>query len=207
MDDAGVRRVLHGIVNRMVSDGAAHEDLMQEALIHLFLLEQRRPQQTQSWYLQSCRFSLQNLCASGRSVDSMKRRHGRLDWPEDDGPSDWVHSRAEHKDEVLSQVSANDIVSLLSKRLSPREQLILTYLAEGLGVREIAVILKVSHPAVIKHRRKIAALALKLGIQPLPNGRRKKVDDSRQLDLPELELRPECRTCKYRAMALRGQCA
>jgi ATP/maltotriose-dependent transcriptional regulator MalT len=56
------------------------------------------------------------------------------------------------------------MIAILSRRLSQRERTILEYLAEGRGAREIATKLKVTHPCVIKYRRKIAALALKLGI-------------------------------------------
>jgi hypothetical protein len=45
--------------------------------------------------------------------------------------------------------------------------MILDRLVEGLGVREISRQLDVSHPAVIKSRRKIAGIAKKLAILPL----------------------------------------
>jgi DNA-binding NarL/FixJ family response regulator len=41
---------------------------------------------------------------------------------------------------------------------------VLQWLSEGRGTREIAKRLGISHPMVIKHRRKIAALAQKLSI-------------------------------------------
>ena len=67
-----------------------------------------------------------------------------------------------------AQVNAKEIVVLLSKHLTPREREVLACLADGLGVRDIARKLKFSHAAAIKHRRKIAALALKFGIASLP---------------------------------------
>jgi DNA-binding CsgD family transcriptional regulator len=65
---------------------------------------------------------------------------------------------------VLADVSAREIVSALSKVLSAKEMSVLQWLSDGLGTREIAKLLGISHPMVIKHRRKIAALAQKLSI-------------------------------------------
>jgi len=48
------------------------------------------------------------------------------------------------------------------------DRAILAYLMAGFACREIARRLGISHPAVIKHRRAIAALAIQFGITPLP---------------------------------------
>src|SRR5205085_1281 len=69
----GTREVLRKIIFKLTRDRALHDDLTQEALVHLWLREQQRPGQTQSWYLQSCRLFLQNFMRSGRSVDSKRR--------------------------------------------------------------------------------------------------------------------------------------
>ena len=140
---------------------------MQEALVHLWLLEERRPGQRQSWYLQSCKFHLQNYITAGRSVDSPKRRSGKIAFNGDD--YEGTQSDAASRDStVLTLASARDIFASLSCRLTPFEQAILTHLADGWGAREIAEQLEISHPTVIKYRRRIAAMALRLGILPLP---------------------------------------
>ena len=46
------------LVQRITANFALRDDLMQEALVHLWLTEARRPGQTRSWYLQSCKFHL-----------------------------------------------------------------------------------------------------------------------------------------------------
>lgn len=74
IEDAGVRRRLLTIVIRLERDSYSREDLMQEALLHVWLESARRPGQSLAWYMQSCRFHLQHLIASGRSIDSAKRR-------------------------------------------------------------------------------------------------------------------------------------
>ncbi len=167
IDDARTRELLSRVVFRLSSDPTVRQDLMQEALVHLWLLEARRPGQRESWYLQSCKFHLRNFISSGRSVDSPKRRAGKVAY----GDGENRHDRAfesSRDDVVFTLVSARDIFLMLSCRLTPFEQAVLGHLAEGLGAREIAERLEVTHPTVIKYRRKIAAMAIRLGIPPLP---------------------------------------
>src|SRR5438132_877048 len=68
---------LRRIADSLASDASERDDLVQEALMHLWLMECRRPGQSISWYLQSCRFHLQHYLARGRSVDSKKRSASR----------------------------------------------------------------------------------------------------------------------------------
>jgi len=75
----------------------------------------------------------------------------------------------------LSAVSSRDIFSLLVNRLKGPDQRVLGELAEGLGACEIAAKLSVSHVLVLKRRRRIAKLAIKLGINPLPGAGRRRV--------------------------------
>lgn len=167
IDDERTRKLLYRIVCLLTSDTELREDLIQEAMVHLWLLEERRPGQSRSWYLQNCKFRLQNYIAAGKSVDSLKRRNGRLS-SHGDGDEIGEFASQQNLDEALfAQLSARDIVSQLSSRLTEFEQSVLHHLSEGLRAREIATQLKVSHPTVIKHRRKIAALAMKLGIPSL----------------------------------------
>lgn len=169
IDDVRTRELLSRIVYRLSSDPAVRDDMMQEALVHLWLLEERRPGQRQSWYLQSCKFHLQNYITAGRSVDSPKRNSGRISIA--DGDEDFLPLQGDD-DAMLGQVSAQEIFALLSGRLTPFEQSILNHLSEGLGAREIAQRLEVTHPTVIKYRRRIAALAMRLGIPSYPKYQR-----------------------------------
>ena len=148
---------------------------MQEALIHLWLLEERRPAQSRSWYLQSCKFHLQNFIAAGRSVDSLKRMRGMVSLSDGDDHVEELISDFYGESTTFAHVSARDIMMSLANRLAPFERSVLGYLGEGLHAREIALRLNVTHPTVIKHRRRIAALAIRLGIPPLPKYRRSHV--------------------------------
>ncbi|MEO8429579.1 MAG: hypothetical protein ABI651_21000 [Verrucomicrobiota bacterium] len=156
------------IVRRLVSRAAAnvslHEDLMQEALVHLWQQEQRHPGQSQSWYLQSCRYHLQNYLQRGRSVDSAKHRavcrlssgDSRIEEGDDETP--------DGRTCVFAEVSAADMRAQLTKWLTPLERRILALLIQGFSLRETALRLLLSHTAVAKHRRRMALVAGSLGI-------------------------------------------
>src|SRR6266571_4749171 len=77
-EDASLRESLTQIIRGLTPNAALREDLLQEALIHLWLTETRRPSQTRSWYLQSSKFHLQQYLVSGRSVDSPNWKCKRL---------------------------------------------------------------------------------------------------------------------------------
>jgi hypothetical protein len=68
----------------------------------------------------------------------------------------------------LSAVTGKDLLCALGQHLNGTDKRILVALADGWGVWEIAAKLKVSHAFVAKRRRRIADLAMKLGINPLP---------------------------------------
>jgi DNA-binding CsgD family transcriptional regulator len=167
IEDVGILDQLGRIVVRLTSNTALRDDLMQEALIHLWQVQQQNPGQTKNWYVQNCRYHLLHYLALGRSVDSPKRRGGQVTpVSHQDDADEWL-DHVEAGTCVLEDVSARDIMAALAKSLSAREISILQWLAEGAGPREIAKRLSISHPMVIKHRRKIALLARKLAIEPL----------------------------------------
>ena len=169
VDELSTRDSLVRMVRRMTANLALREDLLQEALIHLWLTEARRPSQTRSWYLQSCKYHLLHYLASGRSVDSGKRRAGQLRPANDLDEWDGVPEEADSGNSVLTWVSARDIISLLLPQLMPHEKAVLHCFADGLGPREIGRKLKMSHTMVIKHRRKIASLFHRLEFTKIPN--------------------------------------
>src|SRR5579862_1673853 len=176
IDEERTRELLCRIVCRLTTDTALREDLIQEAMVHLWLLEERRPGQSRSWYLQNCKFHLQNYISAGKSVDSLKRKRGRVSFSSDcDEIGEFVNGNGNGTEldaAVFAQLNAQDIISLLSPRLTTFERSVLLHLSDGLPAREIAGRLKVSHPTVIKYRRNIAALAIRLGIAPFPQYRR-----------------------------------
>src|SRR5438067_792130 len=157
LDEPATREALLKIIRSITHHDALQDDLLQEALIHLWLMETRRPEQTKSWYLQSCKYHLLHYLSAGRSVDSGKRRSGQLMEPELDG---WIEQgeQVDADAAVFASVCARDLLSLLGKHLLPQERAVLSCLADGLGAREIGRRLGISHSMAIKHRRKIAAL-------------------------------------------------
>jgi DNA-directed RNA polymerase specialized sigma24 family protein len=151
----------------MAFDSTSQEELMQEALIFLWRLEESHPGQTQCWYLQGCRFYLQNYVRRGRSVDSARHGWTRVGEPQPDSDEEGEFHWPDTNGVIWEEISANDIISVLSAQLEPPEREALLWLAEGLSAREIASRQKVSHTLVNRRRDKIAALAVTFGIAPL----------------------------------------
>ena len=168
--NATIKKRLVGVINGLTRDRSLREDLMQEAMIHFWKAECERPGQTVSWYLQSCYFHLRHCLKSGRSIDSSRRRSLRIELPADGDLCDCLEWGPVEQS-VVAEVEVRESIRLLRRHLSPRERAILLCLAEGLRPREIARHLLLSHPTVNKCRRKIADLAIRLGIGPWRNSR------------------------------------
>jgi len=163
IEDERVLNSLGKIVNSLSHEPSWRDDLMQEALLHLWRSEQTRPGQSTSWYLQGCRFRLQHYLGAGRSLDSGKRRSNQVVVADEKFSTDLfeeLHTASGHFDEV----SARDLRRTISASLRPRECAVLDCLAEGLPTADIARRLRLSCPTVTKYRRKIAHLAAKLGM-------------------------------------------
>lgn len=159
-------RAVRGMVHMVSRDAAMHDDLMQEACIHLWLRETERPGQSSYWYLQSCRFHLQNLLRKGRSVDSCKHRQSLCLACELEEAGETAANWLAQEPSILSVVCARDLMEALTQWLTPREKETLALLADGLSLREIAQRLQLSHTSIVKHRRRIAEVARQLGVIP-----------------------------------------
>jgi DNA-directed RNA polymerase specialized sigma24 family protein len=162
--------MVRAVVARVVQDvGAAfslQEDLMQEALVHLWWKQLVCPGHRPSWYLKSCHFHLLDYLRNGRSVDSVKRSYLACELSGDNGEDDCPCNHPIAEEVARSRASALDILAVLKRRLNRTERKVLDLIAEGWGVSEVAAKLRVSHQAVSKCWRKIAALARRLGIFP-----------------------------------------
>src|SRR5262245_5019492 len=161
-NEAHIRRVLDSIIRRMTPNAALRDDLLQEAMLHLWLKEDSRPGQTASWYSQSCRFHLQHYLNSGKSIDSARRWRDQFQIDHNVNDDEVLGEPADSGNSVLTFVCAREIISLLKRHLSLQEQEVLDCLSDGMGAREISRKLKLSHTMVIRHRRKIASLFTRL---------------------------------------------
>ena len=135
-------------------------------MIHLWQQELRCPEQSESWYIQSCLFHLRNYVQRGRSLDSPRRRRARGSITTFPQRADSTEVETGRDESPLPTVCANEILELLLPKLKMREREILRCLAEGLEVGDIARKLRVTRQAVSKQRRKIALIATRLGIMP-----------------------------------------
>jgi RNA polymerase sigma factor (sigma-70 family) len=166
VNEPATREVLRRLVRTITANPVLWDDLFQEALIHLWTIEARRPGFTRSWYLQSCKFHLQHYLAAGRSIDSMKRREHQIHSDDSQEESQDLYEPVDTAESVFSGVCAREIVAMLSRQLQPHENAVLLCLADGLGPREIGRRLNISHTMVIKHRCKIAALLNRMERNP-----------------------------------------
>jgi len=137
VDEVSVRQSLVRLIRKLTGNGALREDLLQEALVHIWATEVGRPGQTPSWYLQSCKFHMLHYLASGRSVDSSKRRAGQWHSPDEPDGTNGFIDEMDSGNSVFASVSARDIISLLSPQLAQQERAVLNCFADGLGLREI----------------------------------------------------------------------
>jgi len=156
------------LVHCTTSNEALRDDLTQEALVHLWLVKTRRPGQTNSWYLQSCKFRLQHYLNSGRSIDSVKRRSSQVSFNSDSTEPNEDLDLVDTGTSVFSMVSARDLIAQLSRNLLPEEQAVLDCLADGLGSREIGRKLNVSHTLIMKRRQKLAGMLKELETISVP---------------------------------------
>ena len=181
-ESVSLREALAGMIRSMTPNPALREDLLQEAMVHLWLTETRRPDQTRSWYLQSCRFHLQHYLNSGRSIDSGKRWRDQLPLTDHSEEEEAAAEEGDSGNSVVNSVSVREIMSLLALQLSKQERAVLDCLADGLGPREIGRKLKLSHTMVIRHRRKIAALLTRLELPSPGHGPPPQANGSRRID-------------------------
>lgn len=164
VEDCRIQESLRRIVAGFTQHPQLQQDLMQECLVCLWQAECEQPGRTKSWYLQHCRFHVQHWLDLGRSVDSRKRDNGQTHVTVDETNPEVPINIDQLQETVPDEVCVRDLVSVLSKHLSRREQVVLNGLAEGFPLREVAARFKLSYPSALKYRRRIASLASKLGV-------------------------------------------
>jgi DNA-directed RNA polymerase specialized sigma24 family protein len=159
----------------LTGDFELQKDLLQEMFIHLVRVQGELPNRTLSWYIKSCEFHARNYLKHGRSIDSHKRARNSVpigqSSDEPDGRFLFAVDTVDPLD-AHSEMITKDLVDLIMRQLSDVQQQILFLLAHGFGVRETARELRMSHPAVLKHRKKIAVVARELLKEPPGAGSR-----------------------------------
>jgi RNA polymerase sigma factor (sigma-70 family) len=169
LEGTEIQNRLRSLVASLPIGGADCDDLMQEALIHLNERMAEEPGHAVSFYLQSCRFLIMNCLRQGCSIDSAKRH--RLRQPIDDFAQEVddpfpLPDALILDEQAVASLAMAEICEKLRLQLRPPRRQIFELLLEGVGIREIALRLNISHPAVVRHRLRIAELAVCLGLIP-----------------------------------------
>lgn len=163
IEEPAIRLKIRRLIEKTVNPSDLHDDFTQEAWLHLWQTEAKYPGRTLSWYYQSIRFHVQHLLQQGRSVDALKRRN-IVHSIEDDKNAVVLHNLGVDHLCPLCHASARDFLLQLRNCLDEVAGQVLTLLADGHGIREIASRTGVSPAMVLKHRGKIATAARRLGI-------------------------------------------
>ncbi len=171
MDDASFLKRLGHVVRSVTGEAECErQEFMQRAVIYLWHEEEIRPGQRPAWYLRRCWFFLQHEHRHDHRMEPVKHASVNLRRPIGSNPGrDAEDSEVElaGADLALSHVCARDLIAVLANRLHGVARLVWLDLADGLTVTDIAQRRELSHQAISKHRKSIAALALDLGILPL----------------------------------------
>lgn len=165
-DEPLIRDDLKRIVRSVTSTVAWHDDLLQEALIHLWLKETQFPGQTTSWYLQTCRCHVCDYLRRGVSVDSPKRSPDRCELTDESIDTEQIPECLILEGEAISLTCSRDLLEQLALHLDAINRNIVLLLVEGYNERETAERVGLSQPAVRKRRLKIARLSVALGFVP-----------------------------------------
>jgi hypothetical protein len=157
-------RGLHGIASGLTSNPNEQKNLMREMLAHFVRVRGLTPGQTLGWYFRSCEGHAREYLKLNRNIEPQDEfcfvgndRSG-LDprpAPPSVGPI-----------ELEGQRITSEVLDLFLPLLSDMSQQVLFLLMQGRGVREAGRQLGISHPAVIKHRKKIAHIAREFLQQP-----------------------------------------
>ncbi|MEI6085329.1 MAG: hypothetical protein WCS70_13660 [Verrucomicrobiota bacterium] len=159
--ESRIIKKLHGVAAKLTANDELRKDLMQEMLVHLCSVEVEKPGRTESWYIKSCEYRARNYLKVGRSVDSLKRTRDLVPLGQRSEDCDGhVFCLVDAVDPAdgHAELMAQEIIELVMPQLNETQQEIFYLLLKGLGLRAIGRELGMTHPAVIKHRRKIGRI-------------------------------------------------
>jgi len=161
---------LQAIATRFTSDPDCQKQLMNEMFLHLVRMRTVDPDRELNWYLKGCEGHARSIL---KPVESARVSMARSF--DETGPVDCdrravvaqtspVVGQIEIEGERIIQGERinGEVVSLLLPLLTDMQQQVLFLLMKGCGVREAGRQLGITHPAVIKHRKKIARIAHEL---------------------------------------------
>jgi hypothetical protein len=160
---------LQGIATRLTSDPEVQKNLMQEMFLHLIRIRTVDPDRALSWYLKSCEFHARNYLKPGERAPAPNDERNGTSFDEI-MPAGHERNGAEARSssplvgqiEIQGELITGDVLNLILPLLSDMQQQVLFLLMKGCGVREAGRELGITHPAVIKHRKKIARIAHEL---------------------------------------------
>jgi RNA polymerase sigma factor (sigma-70 family) len=156
VSDPRVRARLRSVARSIVVHSSDLDDVLQEMLIHLWRCELANPGQTESWYLQSCKFRGMDYLKRGRSVDSKRRTDCILVSIHSDADDDTPFFEPPDVRDFRDELFAGDVLSLLRERLTLSQRAVLDAFAKGDSVSEVSESLGCSHQYISKQRKKIA---------------------------------------------------
>jgi len=137
---------LREVASSLADDPRARVDLMRVMCAHLVDVRAARPGMDASWYVQRCEAQARQHL--GNSPIATGAATGMIVMPPVKPTPD---------NTPISLTKTTGSAGLLAG-LSDRQKEVYHHLHAGRGVRETARLLGISHPAVIKHRRKIEQL-------------------------------------------------
>jgi hypothetical protein len=154
---------LQGIAAKLTGDPDVQKDLMREMFLHLVRIRTVDPSRAQSWYLKSCEFHARNSLKPGEHASSSNGASFDEIMPVGAERVDArISSPLIGQIEIQGELITGDVLNLILPLLSDMQQQVLFLLMKGCGVREAGRALGITHPAVIKHRKKIARIAHEL---------------------------------------------
>ncbi len=156
---------LQGIAAKLTSDPDVQKNLMQEMFLHLVRIRTVDPDRPLSWYLKDCEFHARNFLKTDEHASSANGVSVREIMPvghERRGLDPRSSSPLVGQIEIQGELITGDVLNLILPLLSDMQQQVLFLLMKGCGVREAGRALGITHPAVIKHRKKIARIAHEL---------------------------------------------
>ena len=154
---------LKAIAKKLTPDQCLQEDLFQEMSLHLCQQWQDDPNQTASWYTQSCRYHALDYLKAGRSVDS-KLREGVEILPiwhqQPDGMLEPLPVLSETDFE--SEIIGSGLVAALKQALTEKQGKILDFLLQGYTEKEIGAAEGVSRQSIHQQRVRIRQIAMEV---------------------------------------------